>query len=1147
MVFRNLTLVLIAAVLAAAPSAGWAADESHYQKKTTATETMVASFEARIRADVAAGKALQIPRFDSGDFTVMLWFKAESNGLLFTKTNAKSPGNPGTYELHIGDMKPGRRAAVQFQRNNYGNLRVGPRSRPDQWSHLAVTQTGAEQTIYFDGRKVGGRDTSRYRRDVQKVPNDIFQIGSAGLTGLVDELCIYNRALTVKEVKAHADGAAPAKGAGLIAHLPFEGDAKDSSGAGNDATETVACQFAPGKVGKAVKLGKASRVVLPALNDRKFLAGLRTRVANDFPAEKLALEQEAEDDIWGIRWTPGDVKALARRYAAAARRSAAIQTEATAAAAKASDVAGLAAVRALYLKSRRSYLVGDVLKVRDPAQAIAMTKALAVNGGVPVAAALAVMTKLQAEANSWVERKIDTDRIPSWQAEFDIAARQLVATSAEGAEGLAFDKILFVKRFKYQSNHYYTDFINSKWMPGGNLCILDMKTGKVREIVKELKDGIFGRYDLSFDAKRIVFAWKKADQEGYRIYEVNVDGTGLRQLTFPEPNEAEIVRLYRAKAHYHHGTDDMDPCYLPDGGICFISTRCQYGILCDAPDDFTTTVLYRMDGDGKNMEKLTNSSVSEATPSVTPDGRILYTRWEYVDKGAVSVKCLWAMRPDGSGSLEVYGNDISLPPTMAHPRSLPGESNRYVFTGTPHYPQNSVGTIIRIDMSKDIRSRDPMTYMTPGVDVRGERGWWWESSSPAKQRLFKDPFPLSGEFFLVTMGAGGHAVYRNTTAWGLYLLHESGNVMHLYDDDPNIGCFMPMPLRPRTKPPILSAVIDPRLAAKGQAVCMVTDVYHGMEDVKRGSIKYIRVNEQVPRPWASRRRWGGDGYDQQHVVITKDTNLGLKVQHGIVPVEPDGSAHFVVPADANIFFQALDENYLEVQRERTYVNYRPGETRSCVGCHETPNDSPPAAKSQPLAFRRAPNTAGPQPGEKSGARPLYYPVDVQPVLDRHCVKCHSGESPKGDLNLSGTPTGLFSVSYESLVRERRGGKGRRRFDLFPTIGENHPKTGNVSYLPTRSLGSHNSVLIAMLAKDKVKLKDPAMAEQAAKLAKVHAKVNLPLEDMIRLTTWVDSNGQFYGAWWGRRNLQHKDHPNYRPVPTFKSATSYVSPIPEDQR
>jgi hypothetical protein len=288
------------------------------------------------------------------------------------------------------------------------------------------------------------------------------------------------------------------------------------------------------------------------------------------------------------------------------------------------------------------------------------------------------------------------------------------------------------------------------------------------------------------------------------------------------------------------------------------------------------------------------------------------------------------------------------------------------------------------------------------------------------------------------------------------------------------------------------------------------------------------------------------------VTITKDTHLGLKIQVGIVPVEKDGSAHFYVPADKNVYFQALDENYMEVQRERTCVNYRPGESRSCIGCHETPNDIVSAKSRVVSALKRAPSKPGPQPGEKSGSKPLYYPVDVQPVLDKHCIKCHSpkdGKKPKGDLDLSGTLTTLFSVSYENLVRERRGGKGRRRFDLFPTIGENHPKAGNTEYLPARSLGSHASILIAMHSKGKVKLKDPKAAEIAAKLAKVHekGKVNLPLEDMIRLQTWVEANGQYYGSYYGRRNLRYKDHPNFRPVPTFENARSTTAPLPEDKR
>ena len=696
---------------------------------------------------------------------------------------------------------------------------------------------------------------------------------------------------------------------------------------------------------------------------------------------------------------------------------------------------------------------------------------------------------------------------------------------------LDFDKIVFVKRINLQSNHYYTDHINGGFFPGGNLCILDLKTGETTDIVKELSDGVFGRFDLSFDGKKVVFAWKKGVQEGYRIYECDIDGSGLRQLTFPLPNEAELVAKYRLG--YHHGTDDMDPCYLPDGGICFISTRCQYGTLCDPPDIFTTTVLYRMDADGGKVEKLTNSALNESTPCVGNDGRILYTRWEYVDKGAVSVKALWAVNPDGTGSSEVYGADIALPPTLIQGRQIPGKGSLYVILGTPHYPQNSIGTVIRIDASKNTRTREPMTYITPDVDVRGEAGFWFDPAGKWGMRLFKDPYPLSEKQFLVSLNPTGNP--KEKTNWGLVLLEESGDTKPIYQDA-TIGCFEPMPLRPRTKPPMLPTRRDEKTAAKGMATCIVQDVYQGMEGIKRGEAKYLRINEQVPRPWSARRTYSGDGYDQQHACVSKDASLGLKVQHGIVPIEADGSAYFVVPADRNIYFQVLDANFMELQRERTYVNYRPGETRSCVGCHETPNHVPPVQPRALLALKHPPSVAGPQPGESSGARPLYYATDVQPIWDKHCAACHTGATPKGNLDLSGEMTALFNKSYESLMPERRKKPQSDPKLLGPIIGENHPKTGNVEYLPAKSLGSHTSVLVAMLAKGKVQLSNPEDAARVAKLAESHRDVKLSPEELIRITTWVDSNGQYYGSYFGKRNLKFSKDPDFRPVPTFEGAT-----------
>ena len=706
---------------------------------------------------------------------------------------------------------------------------------------------------------------------------------------------------------------------------------------------------------------------------------------------------------------------------------------------------------------------------------------------------------------------------------------------------LGFDQVLFVKRFTYNANHYYTQYVNSAWRPGGNLCVLNLKDGSVRDVVAELKDGVFERFDLSFDAKRIVFAWKKGPQDGYRIYEVNLDGTGLRQLTFPQPDEAELVEKYRVGAHYHHGTDDLQPCYLPDGGIAFVSTRCQFGILCDDPDDFTSTVLYRMNRDGKNLRKLSNSSVSEAAPVMLPDGRILYTRWEYVDKGAVSVKGLWAMRPDGSGSAEIYGNDIALPPTFIYGRPIPEVQNHYVVLGIPHLEQNGVGTVIRLDMNRNIRNREPMTYVTPDVDVQQEEGFAfrqqdgsWKTDGEGRGRLFQDPYPLSDKLFLVGHKPAG-VPWREPNAYGLYLLDDKGQVSPVYRD-PAISCWLPYPVRPRKIPPVTTTSVNQPLAAKNQAMCMVSDVYHGLESVKRGEVAYLRILEQVPRPWAARRRWSGDLYDQQHACITKDTHLGLKVLHGIVPVEADGSACFVVPANANIILQALDKNYLSLQTERTFVDYIPGEIRGCVGCHEVPQDASSRDLFVPrLAMKRPPSAPGPQPGEKAAGRPLDYAVDVQPVLDRHCVKCHGGDEPKGGLNLSGTRTKLFNVSYENLLPDKRRVLG-------PVIGENHPKTGNVEYLPAKSLGSHASVLVAMLAPGMVQLADPRQAERANKLAATHKDLRLSVAERVKITTWVDTNFQYYGSYWGRRNLDYAALPDFRPVPTFDQARSMTNPL-----
>ena len=734
-------------------------------------------------------------------------------------------------------------------------------------------------------------------------------------------------------------------------------------------------------------------------------------------------------------------------------------------------------------------------------------------------------------------------------------------------EDYGVDKLVFVKRATFQSSHYYTDFIDGCKFFGTDLCVLDLKSGDVRALLPNtMRKGLINRIDVSFDAKRVVFDWKADDKSGFHIWEIRADGSGLRQLTFPPDDEEEASRRYHQFKDnpyhwvrypekypvdfgvYRHWSDDMHPCYLPDGGIAFISSRCRHGILCDGPDVLTTTVLYRIDADGSNMQKLTNSAVSEANPTVMEDGRILYTRWEYVDKGDVCIKCLWTMGIDGTGSAEIYGNDIAMPPSMVHGRQVPGHPNLFVMTGAPHCPQTGVGTIIRVDTNKDIRSPEAMTLMTPETEIDAE-GWFrhpWEMESkdgdPRYSKClgphFADPYPLDPDTLIMVCQPDRNTTWKQPDGYGIYFFEGPERYTEIFRAR-GTSCWSPIPLKPRPAPPrrvssLDSTIAGMRLAGVPLAVCVVADVYRGMEGVERGEVRYIRINEQVPRPWAARRRWDFHSFHQQHSQVSA-TNLGLKVQWGIVPVEADGSAHFYVPADRNVFFQALDRDHRELQRERTYVNYRPGETRSCVGCHETSNNTTAAILSSSLAaLKRPPSMPAPQPGEESGQRCLDYEADVQPILDRHCVSCHDGDAEDTDLDLRGVPTDMFSLSYEHLIGMKCTSnrvawyKVKQRDLLGTLIHENNPKIGNAEYLPPKSLGSTTARLVDILRSG-------------------HYEATLSEPEMIRITTWIDSNAQYYGSYWGRKTLMHKDHPNFRPKVTFEQAISRECPTPESRR
>ncbi len=684
------------------------------------------------------------------------------------------------------------------------------------------------------------------------------------------------------------------------------------------------------------------------------------------------------------------------------------------------------------------------------------------------AAALAADAPAEAHRDLWLE------------------ARRIVRRLVFADPLVAFDRLLFVKRHTYCSSHIYTDHFDGSRTMGGNLCILSpvAPDGVVTELVPELDGGLFGRFDLSFDGKRIVFAYKKPGK-GYRIYEVGIDGKGLRQLTRDGADEDEMIKAYR------HGYDDMDPCYLPGGKIMFVSTRVKRAVLCH--NAFTTTIIHVMDSDGRNIHPVSGNTTNEFTPAVCDDGRVIYTRWEYVDKGCGDVQSLWSMHPDGSQSMHVYKNNVSRPATLIDARSIPG-THRFVAVGAPHMPL-AVGPVILIDTHVTQRTPEAMTNLTPEIGYPGHSGY------PTRDKgYYKEPWPLSERLFLVAFNP--EASHRAPAGYGIYLLEEKGNRELVYRD-PQTSCFEPVPLRPRRTPCRVPPATETPIPA-GDATLFMADVYQGMTGIQRGRVKYVRVMEDVPKPWDAswRARVQGDSMGLQNPAVSLKGHFTVKKVWGIVPVEEDGSAQFTVPADKNLYFQALDENFMELQRMRTLVNLMPGERRSCIGCHEPRNHAPVARRV--AALRRPARAPAPQPGD-TGPRMVHYPLDIQPILDKHCVKCHGGAEPKGKLDLAGEMTKLFSRSYENLITRK----------LINNIDVD-PRDAYIPAEPPLTFGSHKSKIVHQILTG-------------------HSKVKLTREEFVRLVTWIDANAPFYGVYEGKKNLKWKDDPDFRPQPKLASA------------
>ena len=564
-------------------------------------------------------------------------------------------------------------------------------------------------------------------------------------------------------------------------------------------------------------------------------------------------------------------------------------------------------------------------------------------------------------------------------------------------------------------------------------------------------------YDQSLDAK-----YKFNEVNTFHIFQIGIDGANLKQLTDGPWNE-------------------FDPCEMPNGRLVFISERrggfgrC-HGRYCPV------YTLHTMKSDGSDIQTLSYHESNEWNPTINHDGMLVFTRWDYWDRGGNQAHHPWITTPDGYDPRALQGNypanGLVRPNMELYIKPIPG-SHRYLATAAPHHG-HAFGSLVTIDpRAKDDEAMGALRRFTPEVPFPEVP----EASSIKPRAKYATAWPLSENYCLAAY-APGNAPH------GIYLVDAFGNKELLYQDKA-IGLFFPMPIGARPVPPVIPSTVDEKnvcppqtLTAAGKALEMgpvrVINVYDTDLPLPAGThVSAIRVYQLVHKssPLHNQPRMG------------YGTDKGARAVLGTVPVESDGSAHFLAPVNIPIFFQLLDEKGLAIHGMRSDTWVMRGQQLSCRGCHEHRQSAPKAITRKALAFQKPPVNITP---DVAGSNPMSFPRLVQPVLDRNCVACHQKNAPKApDLSVGDWKAHHFNW-YTSYVNLQKYAFFYGSAPAWPIQGGGQYDGWTSSRSEPGKLGAKASKLYQLLVKG-------------------HHNLKLSAEDSHRLELWLDSSSMFFGA------------------------------------